>query len=291
MNALAVVVVHFGAPEPTLACLASVAADPSEIPRRVVLVDHSGTFAATPAEGVLLVSSPGNPGYGAGVNRGVAALGSESVAGVVALNHDVELAPGFLASAWEALGLPGVGAAAGPIFSDAERRRLWYAGGGIDWLTGTVRQSRSPALAGRPRPVGFLPGTALAVGGAAWQAVGGFDPGYFLYHEDLDLCLRLRRRGYRLFFEPGMSVVHRLGAATGSAHASPVYLEELTATRLRAFRPLAFRLYLAGLHTGWVTIRMAWHLAAGGGRRAAAALLRGHRRALASVLRPGGQRK
>lgn len=283
MIVLGVVVVHFGDPAPTRRCLASVVGDPSGVKRKVVLVDNSDSFAGSPVEGVSLVSCPENPGFGGGANRGAAALDIASLVGVVVLNHDVEIVPGFLDAAAAAIKQPGVGAAAGPLFLDSDHRRLWYAGGSVNWLTGTVRQRRTAEDAERPRTVGFLPGAAVAVAAAAWRECGGFDSRFFLYHEDLDLCLRLRRRGYSLQFAPAMGAVHRLGAATGSGQASSLYLEHLSATRLMAFRPLLFRLYLAMLHSGWVVLRAGWYLVAGSGSDAAKALLRGHGRALAGI--------
>lgn len=241
----------------------------------------------------------------------------------LALNHDIRILPGYLDAALAVLAAPPadhgtssprIGAAAGPIYlqdppdlepptarearSDDRRqgetgeRRLWYAGGHLRRLTGTVAQSRSPQDAARARDVGFLPGAVLVVRPEAWHAVGGFDTSFFLYHEDVDLCLRLLRAGWSLRFAPGLAAVHSLGGATGSADASPFYLEHLTATRLRPHPSRLYRAYLALLHTGWVTCRALRYLFTrpfadgAGGRRRARALLRGHRRALADVLRP-----
>ena len=64
----------------------------------------------------------------------------------------------------------------------------------------------------------------------------GFDSRYFLYNEDVDLCLRLRRAGWRLLFEPGMVCFHAIGGATASADRSPIYLENLTRTRFAPFQ-------------------------------------------------------
>ena len=66
------------------------------------------------------------------------------------------------------------GAAGGPI-RDPDRGSLWYAGGRVSFLTGTVRQQRSESAAARPRDVGFIPATAMAIAPAAWRELGGFD--------------------------------------------------------------------------------------------------------------------
>ena len=283
-----VVVVHFGDATPTRRCVASVFGDPSPVERRVVVVDNSVTYPSVPVADEHVLHLPDNPGFGAGANAGVAALGDGEYGAFIVLNHDVELLPGYLAAALAGLARDGTGAAAGPVYLDHAGGPLWYAGGHVNFVFGTVSQSHSRRLVERPREVGFIPGAAMAVSPRAWREVGGFDPAFFLYNEDLDLCLRLRRRGYTLRFVPAAAAIHRLGGATGSRDRSPLYLEHLSRTRLRPFQPRAYRVYLALLHTLYVTARAAL-LAAGGGARGqekARALWRGHREALRTVLAP-----
>jgi hypothetical protein len=279
-----VAVVHFGDPAPTRACLAALAADPSPVERTVVVVDNSGDLLESTAGSAVVIHCPDNPGFGAGANLGIAALGDDAWDAFVVLNHDVQVCAGFLAAACAAVAGSGVGAAGGPLYLDPERAHLWYAGGQVCFVTGTVRQSRSPRAARRAHAVGFVPGAAMAIAPGAWREVGGFDPSFFLYNEDVDLCLRLRRRGFRLRFEPGMAAIHYVGAATGSNRHSAFYLEHISRTRLRPFAPLAFRLYLAALHSGYVTVRAGWYAGHGAaGRDAARGLLRGHLAALAAL--------
>jgi GT2 family glycosyltransferase len=238
-------------------------------------------------DGVLLVPCPANPGYGGGCNRGVLHLEREGrELGWVCLNHDLEIEHGFLDAAARALA-DGAGAAGGPIRSGRDPSHLWYAGGTVNWILGIVHQSQSLADASRRHRVGFIPGTAIAIAAEAWDAVGGFDERFFLYNEDLDLCLRLRRAGWELAFEPGMACSHFLGAATGSSVESALYLEQLSRTRLRPFQPLTYRLYLATIHTAWVVLRSTVIAVTGPDRRTrVAALLRGHLAALSAIARP-----
>ncbi|MDW7967972.1 MAG: glycosyltransferase family 2 protein, partial [Thermoanaerobaculum sp.] len=191
MNArVGVVVVHFGSPQPTRRCVASVLGDPSPVERLLVVVDNSGNLPEL-ANAVLL-RCPDNPGFGEGANRGIRLLADRGVPAVVVLNHDVEIMPGFFSSVVRHVQREGVGAVGGPLFFP-DGRRLWAAGGAVLWPLGTVRQFRSLRRAWRARPVGFLPGAALGLRWDAFWQVGGFDPRFFVYHEDLDLCLRLRR--------------------------------------------------------------------------------------------------
>jgi len=254
-----VIIVHFDAPEPTLRCLASVRADTSALQRAIVVVDNGGNLDPSQlGDDVTLVSRPDNPGFGVGANLGVVALptppAGQRYTAFVILNNDVELQPGFLDAAARSLE-SGVGAVGGPVTDGDAGGALWYAGGQINFLTGTVTQSRDHDDARRRRDVGFIPGAALAISPRAWAQVGGFDPSYFLYNEDLDLCLRLRRLGWRLVFEPDMACVHSLGGATGSRGRSPTYLAQLTRTRLRPFRPWIYRFYLSLLHSPYNLLR------------------------------------
>jgi len=281
---IGVVVVHFGEPEPTLHCLASIFQDGSAVGRSVVIVDNSANLdpQALPSA-VTLLPCPDNPGFGVGANRGASdLLAREELRALVVLNHDVVLDDGFLDAAAEAVEIEGIGAAGGPLFLNRLGGALWSAGGSLNYLTGTVHQSRSLAQAQERRRVTFLPGAALAFRVAAWNEVGGFSPRYFLYNEDLDLGLRLQRAGWSLLFEPKMACLHRLGTATGSGEASPLYLEHLTATRLQPFVNPFYRLYLAFLHSAYVAFRassLLLRFGTGAGPRVRA-LLRGHGRAL-----------
>ncbi len=280
---LGVVIVHFGDPAPTLSCLRALAAQ-QDLAAPVVVVDNSATLPAElPLATAHRLVCPDNPGFGVGANRGVARLAGEELAGWVVLNGDVEVLPGFLAAAAQALAA-GAGAASGPLFAGGEHGPLWYAGGRIRQLTGTVTQSRSHRDARRRRRVNFLPGAALVISAAAWRATGGFDPAFFLYHEDVDLSRRLTAAGFELWFEPAMRAVHHVGGATGSGDRSPLYLEHLTRTRLLPYPSRLHRLWLAVLHSGWVGLRASAYLLRGSADHAFA-LLRGHRAALAAVWR------
>lgn len=282
------VIVHHGDPAPTARAIEAVRNDRSTVDRVVVVVDAGGLDPATAAAADRVVAARDNPGYGAALGRGVAALDGRAEV-LVLLNHDVTIDSGFLDAASRLVGESAiaesrVGAAGGPL--RLEDGALWYAGGHVRWWSGTVFQSRDPVSATRPREVGFIPAAALAVSLAAWRDVEGFDPWFFLYNEDVDFCLRLRRRGWNLRFDPALSACHVVGGATGSAERSPLYLEHLTRGRLRPFRPTVYRGYLAVVHSAWVAVRAALLLARSG-RRAIPrirALFRGHKAALTDLV-------
>jgi GT2 family glycosyltransferase len=59
--------------------------------------------------------------------------------------------------------------------------------------------------------VAWVQGACLAARRNVFQALGGFDPKFFLYFEETDLCLRARRAGYRIEWLPHLQVLHAAG--------------------------------------------------------------------------------
>ena len=64
------------------------------------------------------------------------------------------------------------------------------------------------------KEVGWLSGACLLVRRKALERVGLFDEKFFLYFEDIDLCVRIRKSGQRLIYLPGARVFHHGGAST-----------------------------------------------------------------------------
>jgi GT2 family glycosyltransferase len=64
-------------------------------------------------------------------------------------------------------------------------------------------------------PVGWVAGAAVMIRWQALQEVGGFDPDFFLYFEEVDLMRRLSRRGWQVWHVAEARVLHAEGAATG----------------------------------------------------------------------------
>ena len=135
------------------------------------------------------------------------------------LNPDVTPAPGFLDAALArarrlASERPGVGVLGFGLLNPDGSRQL--STGPYPTLSGTVarlllprarrKYSRLPEGAGGP--VDWATGCCLLVRRRCWEQLGGFDPAFFLYYEDVDLCLRARALGWAVRHEPHLSVVH-----------------------------------------------------------------------------------
>ena len=86
----------------------------------------------------------------------------------------------------------------------------------------------------------------------AFDAVGGFDPGYFMYFEDLDLGERLGKAGWQNVYVPSAEVVHEGGHAT----------TRVPGRMAREHHRSAWR-YLSRRYRGWRWAPVRWVLRAG----------------------------
>jgi GT2 family glycosyltransferase len=80
-----------------------------------------------------------------------------------------------------------------------------------------------------PRFPDWVSGACMLVRRSALDEVGGWDEAFFLYCEDIDLCRRMRDRGYVVSFEPSALAVHEGGASAPSGATLP----RLTSSRVR----------------------------------------------------------
>jgi GT2 family glycosyltransferase len=81
----------------------------------------------------------------------------------------------------------------------------------VPWLAHQVDRGTD-----RPRTVETVSGAAMLIRRAAFESVGGFDEGFSLYGEDLDLCRRLRVHGWTLLYLPVTWAVHDNGASSAN---------------------------------------------------------------------------
>jgi N-acetylglucosaminyl-diphospho-decaprenol L-rhamnosyltransferase len=205
-RSLAVVVVAHesaGALGPTLAAVRAQLREGDEL----VVVDNGsgdGSAGVARAAGATVIAQP-NLGFAAGCHAGARATAAPLL---FFLNPDARVAPGCLDALRDAD--PGWGAWQALVLLPGGER-VNTAGGVTHWLGfGWAGGCDGPAarVDGAPHEVSWASGAALVVRRAAWEAVGGLDPAYFLYGEDLDLGLRLRLAGWGVGIVPAARVEH-----------------------------------------------------------------------------------
>lgn len=182
--------------------------------------DGTGERVSEGVRGATVVRNAHNVGFGAGCNQGaLVAVGRY----VLFLNSDAFVEPGWLEPLVGVLDSDRRVAAVAPCLLDPDGR-LQEAGGlvGGDGFAGQYGLGDDPhRFAYRfPREVDFASAAALLVRRQDFLTAGGFDPAYVQgYFEDVDICLRLARRGLVTRYEPAARVTHLRGASTGGEGA------------------------------------------------------------------------
>jgi GT2 family glycosyltransferase len=185
---------------------------------RIFVVDAGSTDESTEIAaglGAIVVARDARGGYGTCVNQGVQ-LTSGSVLAV--LNPDItfedESTPDRLAEHFQdpqvAIVAPALVLPDGTLQDSA---RLFPTP--FDLL---ARRRFTPKL-GAIRSSGVVPwvvGACFVVRRQAWDEICGFDEGYFMYFDDVDLCWRMRRAGWMTIFDATIRVNHEHAAASRS---------------------------------------------------------------------------
>jgi N-acetylglucosaminyl-diphospho-decaprenol L-rhamnosyltransferase len=244
--AVSVVIVTYQSARDLAMCLGSLDKAAGPHPLEVVVVDNASTDSSVEIArgyGVKVIEHHSNVGLSRAINVGVAATGAPLL---LIANPDTWLSPGSLArlvatcSAGEGIGCVGphltnpdgsdyptgrrfpslamgaAHAALAPIWPDNPATRRYH-------MVGVDRS--------RPIPVDWVSGACMLVRRPAFEQVGGFDPGYFMYFEEMDFCLRLARTGWQVVFDPLAEVKHVVGGSTRSAPYRKVLYHHRSALR------------------------------------------------------------
>ncbi len=237
---ISVVIVSYEARLLLARCLATV----TGVGREVIVVDnasgdHSAELVAQDFPEARLIRLDTNGGFGAAANAGAAAARGRLI---LLLNPDAWPLGDAIAELAACLDAAPHVAAAGPALVNPDGSRQQSVRGRptrwrlateyffLRWLAPRSRALNAFYAAGfdhrSERDAEFLVGAVLLLRRDALAEVGGFDPSFFMYDEEVDLCHRLRQDGWRVRFFPGPRFVH-VGGGSSALDRSGLYREQL----------------------------------------------------------------
>ena len=228
-SAVAAVVVNYNTRSYLSACLGSLR---SEGVSQTVVVDNAsidGSRIVAERNGASWVPSGGNLGYGRAANIGSRSAAASDAPYLLVCNPDIVVHPGTLASLVETMHQsPRVGLV-GPRIENSDGS-LYPSARSFPDLVDAVGHGALGLVAPENRfsrryrmldwdhseqaEVDWVSGACFLVRRDAWDQVGGFDPTYFMYMEDVDLCWRLGRAGWSIAYQPAAVVTHTQGVST-----------------------------------------------------------------------------
>jgi GT2 family glycosyltransferase len=272
--ALTVVLVSFNTRALTLKCLETLFAQTRETAMRVVVWDNASADGSADAVAAAfpqaaLIRSAENIGF-ARANNAVAER--VETPWLLLLNTDTEVLDGAVDRlAAFAAARPGHGVYGGrTLFADGALNRAscwnritpWSAFCIATGLTALFRGSAlfdPEAIGGwrrdSVREVDIVSGCFFLIRAELWRALGGFDPRFWMYGEEADLCLRARALGARPVITPEATIIHLGGASSAGSASRTMQVARARATLMRRHWPPGLRALAAPLMWLWGALR------------------------------------
>jgi hypothetical protein len=232
---LSIVIVNFNTCELLDRCLASIHAQTRRVRFEVMVVDNQSSDGSREMlrekhPDVVVIANEENVGFGRANNQGVARSRAPFV---MLLNSDACLLQDTGSELVDFLIAHPEAGAVGPMIRLVDGSRQPKTFGNVPTLQTLLAQNlllcrafpRARRFAGifveipwaRVMEVGWVSGVCMGLNRRAYEAAGGFDPAFFMYAEDIDLCRRLRTLGWKVFRLEDYAIEHHLAASSKSA--------------------------------------------------------------------------
>ena len=262
---ISIVIVSCNTRETLRQCLQSVIDEASALIAEIIVVDNASTDGSSEMveqafPHVVLLRSAINLGFGEGNNL---ALRQARGRYFVLLNSDAFLQPGALARAVHHMEAnPAVGLGGGRLIgrdgsSQPSSRCFHSVLDDAIVLSGLAakfprskffgRFDRTWADENQAAPVDWVPGAFSIIRPSALKRVGFFDPNFFLYYEEVDLCMRMKRAGIPIWYWPDIVVVH-IGGESSRRHTGLEF--SARAAQITRWRMRSTLLYYRKHHGG-----------------------------------------
>ena len=204
-----------------------------------------------------------NYGFAEGYNQ---ALKNNFADYLLLLNSDVEVTENWLDPLIETMESdPLIGSCQPKILSLNHRDQFEYAGAsggfidhfGYPFCRGRIINSQEQDLRQYDTPISvfWTSGAAMVIRGNLWHESGGFDADFWAHMEEIDLCWRMKNRGYKIVVNPESRVFHLGGGTLAYGSPKKIYLNFRNNLFLlyknlpkgRLFKPLLIRMLLDGI--------------------------------------------
>ncbi|MGC2423984.1 MAG: glycosyltransferase family 2 protein [Nitrospirota bacterium] len=245
MSELSVSIISHDGKERILACLKSVFDTADGLDMEVIVVENASSDGSAEAISekfpqVKLIRNMMREGFSANHNK---ALRQARGSLVLLLNDDTLIHPGALKTMVDFMRANPRAGAAGAMLLNPDGT-VQYAGKSAPTVLAAIivslglhrlfpdnpvtsryygRKSGSLASGAGPEEVESVNGAAMIVRHGALEKAGYLDEGFFLFCEDVDLSIRIRQAGYKLYFLPDARVTHIRGASTGGRRIVLIY--------------------------------------------------------------------
>jgi len=240
MPKIFVIILNWNRAQDTIACLKSVGQlRVVGYELNIIVVDNASTDDSVKAvrklhvPGLWIIENKKNLGFAEGNNVGIRYALEKGADYILVLNNDTLVEKNLVGELLKAAKKSNNFGAASPKiyfakgfefhkkrYSASELGKvIWYAGGDIDWenLYGTAHgvDEVDKGQFEKEGKTDFATGTCMFLKASALKKVGFFDKNYFMYLEDTDLSVRLKKKGFEVLFVPKAILWHKVAQSSG----------------------------------------------------------------------------
>lgn len=235
---LSIIIVNWNSADYVLECIRSINAHNYSFDHEIIVVDNAsfdrcGEELKSLHPDVIFIQNPENSGFARANN-----VGAEKAGGAVLLflNPDTEVLNGAIELMYKSFStLPKPGVAGCKLLNtdktlqascvqpfptilnqvlDAEAARRLFPKARI-WGTNALLNEENEIT-----EVEAVSGACMMIRREVFKEVNGFSPEYFMYAEDIDLCFKTRRNGYRNYYIAAATIVHHGGGSSQQARSN-----------------------------------------------------------------------
>ena len=217
---LSIVIVNFNTKDYTVQCIESIQKNPPSVTYEVILVDNASSdgsvgFLAAKFPGIAIIQSEVNVGIAGGNNLGIKAASGRFI---LLLNNDTIVIPGSIDRTVEFLeSHPDAGGVGGNLVNPDGSFQSGYYNfptlGRLFLITTKIGQMLHDYYPSNPRAgsiieVDWMSTAFMTFRREALFGIGLVDEQYFIYSDESDLQLRMRKAGWKIYYLPDLETVH-----------------------------------------------------------------------------------
>lgn len=176
-------------------------------------VDSSLTWIKDNEPKIKVIALNENVGFGEGCNIGAKWALDNGTEYVLFLNIDTVIEPNLVSELVKAADNNTVTTAL-TYCGVRDAHEVWYSGGKIDYTTANTFQTLYKADETEERMVEFISGCCMLIHRNIFETVGYFKKEYYLYYEDTDFCVRLRKSNVNMKYISTTSLWHKVGGSS-----------------------------------------------------------------------------
>lgn len=177
-----------------------------------------------PVTGYRHIKSPGNVGVAEGNNIGIRNALADNCSYILLLNNDIELEQDFVFSRMITLCDTREEKIIIPKIFYYDTRRIWMAGGVMNkWRALGIHYGDGKPDAPKfnvAKQITYAPTCFMFIQSSVFKKVGMMDEKYFAYYDDTDFVFRALKAGYKMYYEPALTVLHKVSSSTGGGNST-----------------------------------------------------------------------